>query len=96
MVADTSLHIMGWSNEKVLKYLQEPGSEYARASLLDRVTVIPAQLTSYDSGALEIDAIRTEYEKKMGDKFDIKEFHHRTLKNGFVALEQARRQVLGD
>jgi len=96
MVADTGLHILGWSDEQVTVYLRESGSKYAVdiESLLDRMSVMPAQLTSYDSGALEILTLREDFKKAQGKSYSIKEFHHRLLKNGGVPMSTLREQVL--
>ncbi len=39
-------------------------------SALDRIAILPGQLTSYDSGGLEIVALRALAESKLGDQFD--------------------------
>jgi len=54
---------------------------------------MPAQLTSYDIGGEEIKSLRKEAEKRLKDKFDIKEFHNEILKNGAIPLS-ALRQVI--
>ena len=97
MVADTALHVLGWSNEKVAAYIKESGNPAVSNdtdAMLDRMAVLPAQLTSYDSGGLEIFALRAEYKKIHGKKYDIKEFHQLILKNGNVPLSLLREQVL--
>ena len=47
---------------------------------------MPGQLTSYDSGGLEIFALRTMAEERLGDKFDLRQFHARILENGVLPL----------
>lgn len=96
MVADVALHVLGWSNEKVAQFMIESGASFINDidSMLDRMAAMPAQLTSYDSGALEIFALREQMEKQQGDDFDIKEFHRLILKNGNVPLSLLREQVL--
>lgn len=96
MVADTALHVLGWSNDKVAKFLKASGASYAQNtdSVLDRMAAIPAQLTAYDSGALEIFALRAEMEAAYGKDFDIKAFHDLILKNGNVPMAVLRKQVM--
>ena len=96
MVADTALHMLGWSNEKVAAFLVESGASFAKNpnDMLDRMAAMPAQLTAYDSGALEIFALRELMEKQLGDRFDIKEFHQLILSNGNVPLSVLRKQVV--
>lgn len=93
MVADPALHLLGWSNEDVKQYLTRSGRMADPDQMLDRMAVWPAQLTAYDSGALEIFALRTLAEKKLGDRFDLKSFHHALLKNGNLPLSILRTQI---
>jgi uncharacterized protein (DUF885 family) len=95
MVADVTLHIMGWSNERVADFIRESGASFANDTdvMLDRMAVMPAQLTSYDSGALEIFALRKQMQEQMGDKFNIKDFHQAILKYGSVPMSQLRKQM---
>jgi uncharacterized protein (DUF885 family) len=96
MVVDTGLHLLGWSNEQAAAYLVESGSPNIALdpdALLDRMAVIPAQLTSYDSGALEIFALRRMMEEARAEQFDIREFHQLILENGMVPLSLLRQQV---
>lgn len=95
MVADTAMHLLGWSNQKVADFLVESGASFAEdpSLAMDRMAAIPAQLTSYDSGALEIFALRAQMEKAQGEQFDIKEFHRLILMNGNVPMAVLRSQV---
>jgi uncharacterized protein (DUF885 family) len=95
MVADTAMHLLGWSDQQVAVFLSSSGASFADdpTVLMDRMAAIPAQLTSYDSGALEIFALREKMEKSLGRAFDIKKFHQLILKNGNVPMEILRQQV---
>jgi uncharacterized protein (DUF885 family) len=61
--------------------------------MVDRIAILPGQLTSYDSGGLEIIALRRAAEAALGDDFDIREFHDRVLENGTVPLGLLRRHI---
>ncbi|WP_444927561.1 DUF885 domain-containing protein [Microbulbifer sp. TRSA002] len=95
MVADTAMHVLGWSDEKVAQFLQDSGASYAKdpRTLMDRMAVIPAQLASYDSGALEIFALRELMQNELGEDFDIKDFHEIILRNGNVPMAVLNEQV---
>jgi uncharacterized protein (DUF885 family) len=95
MVVDAGLHVLGWSNAQALAFLMESGrfNEESGNRMLDRISVLPAQLTSYDSGALEIFALRREAEEALGDAFDIREFHTRLLENGVIPLTLLRQKI---
>ncbi|PCJ48486.1 MAG: hypothetical protein COA74_08825 [Gammaproteobacteria bacterium] len=96
MVADTAMHLLGWSNQAVTKILSDSGKPFSKFPdvMMDRMAAMPAQLTAYDSGALEIFALRKEVKQALGDKFDIKQFHHLILKNGNVPLAVLRQEVM--
>ncbi|MFT5453343.1 MAG: hypothetical protein ACI9N9_002849 [Enterobacterales bacterium] len=95
MIADTAMHLLGWSNQAVAKILSDSGQSFSRAPgvMMDRMAAMPAQLTAYDSGALEIFALRKEVEAAQGEQFDIKQFHGLILKNGNVPMAVLRDQI---
>jgi uncharacterized protein (DUF885 family) len=88
MVVDPGLHVFGWTRQQAVDLLAQSGRfppEAANAQV-DRVAVEPAQLTSYDTGGLEIMRLRTVAQARLGGRFDIREFHRRVLENGSVPL----------
>lgn len=95
MVVDPGIHVFGWTREQAVAYLAEtgrfPGGEVA--NMVDRIAALPGQLTSYDSGGLEIRALRREAEAALGERFDLKAFHQVVLSSGVVPLGQLRRNV---
>ena len=88
MVVDPGLHLYGWTREQVRDYILESRrmgpTEATNAA--DRIAMLPGQLTAYDSGALEIFALRRQAEAALGERFDIKAFHDRVLEHGNVPL----------
>ncbi|MFN0022704.1 MAG: DUF885 domain-containing protein [Parvularculaceae bacterium] len=95
MVLDPGLHAFGWSNEEVKAFAIESGRFNAESAdvLLDRMAVLPGQLTAYDTGGLEIAALRGEAVRRLGARFDIQAFHARVLENGAVPLAALRVNV---
>jgi uncharacterized protein (DUF885 family) len=47
---------------------------------------MPGQACAYKIGMLKILELREKAKKKLGNKFDLKEFHNVVLKNGAVPL----------
>ena len=95
LVLDTGIHIFGWSRERAIAYILDSanmGPQQAGA-LVDRIAITPGQLTAYDTGALEIFALREEARQQLGPDFDIREFHDAVLQNGSVTLPVLREQV---
>lgn len=92
MVIDPGLHLRGWTPEQAIKFGKEAGrfTDQEVAALVPRVTVWPAQLTAYDTGGLEIRALRTQAEAALGARFDLRRFHQAALANGIVTLPMLR------
>ncbi|WP_411816185.1 DUF885 domain-containing protein [Hyphococcus sp. DH-69] len=95
MVGDPGLHAYGWTNEETAAYFIETGrfNEESADVLLDRMAVIPGQLTGYDTGGLEIFALRREAEQRLGDRFDIRAFHDHVLEVGMAPISVMRANV---
>lgn len=95
MVLDPGIHLYGWTREQVVKYVAESGrfSAETAADMVDRVAAMPGQLTAYDSGGLEIVALRREAEAALGPRFDIRAFHQQVLGDGVVPLGLLRERV---
>ncbi|MGB7453657.1 MAG: DUF885 domain-containing protein [Lysobacterales bacterium] len=90
MVVDPGIHLFGWTREEAIEFMMESGRfpESMGDEMVDRIAILPGQLTAYDSGGLEILALRKMAEEAMGDHFDIREFHDRILENGTIPLLQ--------
>jgi len=95
MVADPGIHLFGWTREQAIDFMMEAGRfpESMGDEMVDRIAILPGQLTAYDSGGLEILALRHEAEAALGDDFDIREFHDRILENGTIPLPALRAHV---
>jgi uncharacterized protein (DUF885 family) len=59
-----------------------------------RATVSQVQLCSYYSGATAIQQLRDEYQKKMGDKYSLKDFHEKFLSFGSSPVKYIRERML--
>ena len=88
LVVDTGIHAKGWTREQVVDFmasntalsLHEIGTE------TDRYISWPGQALSYKIGELKIRELRQRAEEKLGEKFDIREFHEIILEQGTVTL----------
>jgi len=88
LVMDTGLHAKGWSREKAIKYMMD-NSSMAESDVIaevERYMAIPGQALSYKIGQLRITGLRRWAEKKLGKKFDIKQFHNQVLLSGSLPL----------
>jgi uncharacterized protein (DUF885 family) len=88
LVVDTGMHMFGWSRDKALNYMLENTalSEHNVRTEIDRYISWPAQALSYKIGEIRIKQLRAEAEKRLGDKFDIRDFHDAVLAHGSVPL----------
>lgn len=96
MVIDPGLHLMGWSRQQVIDFMVASGRFSVREAddAVDRFAMQPGQVTAYDSGGLEIMALRREAEAALGARFDIRQFHQRVLENGAIPLTALRANVV--
>ncbi|HET6563883.1 MAG TPA: DUF885 domain-containing protein [Xanthomonadales bacterium] len=95
MVVDPGIHLLGWSREQAIAFMAQAGrmSDTELDDMVDRIAVLPGQLTAYDSGGLEILALRRLSTEKLGSSFDIREFHDEILKNGTIPLTMLRTHI---
>lgn len=95
MVVDPGIHIFDWSREQAMEFMGQAGrmSDEQLSAMVDRIAILPGQLTAYDSGGLEIMALRAEAETALGEHFDIRKFHDAVLKSGTLPLMALRIQV---
>ena len=95
MVVDPGLHAFHWTRQQAVDYLVGTGRFDAKGAedIVDRIAVLPGQLTAYDSGGLEIKSLRTEARAALGPKFDVREFNRIVLDEGVLPLRELRRHV---
>jgi uncharacterized protein (DUF885 family) len=88
LVVDVAIHTKNMSREEAIKYMMdnEPASEQYATAEIERYMGIPAQALGYKTGAMKISELRSRYDKKSGEKFNIAEFHTQVLKDGSLPL----------
>ncbi|MDV6013454.1 DUF885 domain-containing protein [Haloechinothrix sp. LS1_15] len=88
LVVDTGLHALGWSRQQAIDYLAEhtPMPLVEISSEIDRYIAYPGQALAYMVGRLELQRIRADAERTLGDGFDIRAFHDTVLGCGSVPL----------
>lgn len=101
LVVDTGIHSKGWTRQEVLDYMyaNAPVAEARAVSEAERFMALPGQALAYKVGELKISELRRRAEDKLGDKFDIKEFHRVVLEDGavpLVILEQKVRRWIAE
>jgi len=91
------MHTRGMTLEEGIAFFQREGyQERANAEReAMRGTSDPTYLV-YTLGKLQILKLREDYRKKVGDQFNLKEFHNRFLSFGWPAIKLIREEMLGD
>lgn len=88
LVVDTGLHSKKWTREQVVQFFHDHSSidEVEVQSETDRYIADPGQALSYKVGQLKILELRERAKQKLGDRFDIREFHDLVLSAGALPL----------
>ena len=88
LVVDTGMHAKKWTRQQAIDYLRQntPNSEGECVDAINRYIVMPSQATAYKIGMLKILELREKAKRKLGTKFDIRQFHDVVLTNGALPL----------
>jgi uncharacterized protein (DUF885 family) len=88
LVVDTGMHSMGWTRDQAIQFFKDNTAKTDQDITVevDRYIVWPGQALAYKLGQLKIRQLRTEAEKKLGARFDVRKFHDAVLENGAVPL----------
>ena len=89
LVVDTGMHAKRWSREQAIEYMiTKTGMTTEEVTReIERYMVWPGQATAYKTGQLALLAMREEAELKLGERFDLREFHEAVLMNGAMPLD---------
>ncbi|PTT00251.1 DUF885 domain-containing protein [Pedobacter sp. HMWF019] len=88
LVVDVAIHTKNMTREQAIKYMMdnEAINEQGATAEIERYMGIPAQALGYKIGAMKIRELRNRYEKELGGKFNLAEFHNQVLKDGSLPL----------
>ena len=89
LVVDTGMHAKRWSREQAIEYMiTKTGMTTEEVTReIERYVVWPGQATAYKTGQLALLAMRKEAQLKLGERFDLREFHEAVLMNGAMPLD---------
>lgn len=95
LVVDTGLHYKKWTRDQVVQFFHDHSAidEVEVQSETDRYIVWPAQALSYKVGQLKILELRERAKSKLGDRFDIREFHDMVLGAGALPLNVLENRI---
>ena len=95
LVVDTGLHDKRWTREQAITYMSEQTGS-AKSDVIaeiERYMAWPGQALGYKLGMLKILSLREQAKKRLGDKFDLAEFHDVVLLNGAVPMTVLSRNI---
>jgi uncharacterized protein (DUF885 family) len=89
LVVDTGLHAKRWSREQAIDYMvQQTGMAENEVTVeIERYLVMPGQALAYKVGMMKILELRAYAQSKLGDRFNLKDFHRVVLSQGAVPLD---------
>lgn len=95
LVVDTGIHSKKWTREEGIAYYTDntPNAVSDGVKMVERHIVMPSQATAYKIGMLKILELRKTAKEKLGDKFDIREYHDEILKYGPLPLNVVESKV---
>jgi uncharacterized protein (DUF885 family) len=94
-VVDTGLHSKGWSRERAIDYLVDTAgqSRTAMTTEVERYCTWPGQACSYKVGHTRWLKLRAEARRRLGAKFDIRDFHDAGLSAAPMPLAVLERVI---
>lgn len=95
LVVDTGIHSKGWTREQAVDYMSSNTalSIHEVNTETDRYISWPGQALSYKIGEMKIRSLREKIENKLGNNFDIRDFHEIILEHGTVTLSILEKRI---
>jgi uncharacterized protein (DUF885 family) len=89
IVVDTGIHVRRWPREQAIRWMIENVGEHPAAAQreIDRYCVYPGQACSFMVGATQIRAARERAHRRLGERFDARDFHDELQRCGPVPLD---------
>ncbi len=89
LVVDTGMHLFGWDRQKAIDFFAANTAKTLHdiEVEIDRYIAWPGQALAYKLGELTIKDLRAKAADKLGDEFNIREFHDQVHSRGAVPLD---------
>ena len=89
LLVDVGLHTGKMTREGAIKLISDNQVLSSETAVLevDRYMVLPGQAVSYKLGEMKIVELRNKYQKLLGRRFKLSDFHYQLLKNGAIPFD---------
>ncbi len=89
LVVDTGMHYLGWTRQQAIDFMAQHSALTLHniTAEVDRYISWPGQATAYKMGELKIRQLRRQAEGRLGERFDVRQFHDVVLGSGAVPLD---------
>jgi uncharacterized protein (DUF885 family) len=95
LVVDTGLHTGKMNREEAINYFLSniSYSEESAVAEIERYMAMPGQALGYKIGSIRIRELRDQYEKILGTRFNLADFHDEILNQGCLPLDVLNRKM---
>ena len=95
LVVDTGLHTGKMTREEAIDYFLKNISydKEAATAEIERYMAMPGQALSYKIGSLKMRELRNQYQKQLGNRFNLAKFHDEILNQGGLPLDVLSRKM---
>jgi len=87
---DQGMHCDGWSDDRALRFLVDEcfQSEAEAVGKIIRSKQSSCQLSTYFVGRMAMHQLRESTQKRLGNRFDLRRYHHAVLDLGAVPVRR--------
>ena len=95
LVVDTGMHLYDWDRQKAIDFFSSNTAKTLHdiEVEIDRYIAWPGQALAYKLGELKLKELRARASTKLGDAFDIRDFHDQVLAKGAVPLDVLEQRI---
>jgi uncharacterized protein (DUF885 family) len=97
MVVGLGMQLQGWSEERAAEYLMDAnplGGRERAERMVAMISGLPALGSAYPLGAMQFDEMRKVAQERLGDRFDLREFHRTMLEDGRLPFPAMRAKLM--